>query len=79
MLKKKPESNCIIIQSNNINPIIDVTLWNGKINRLTKKFKYEKIIDDNETKEEIENEDEKIDENENDIENDQTKDENETK
>jgi hypothetical protein len=33
-----------------MNPIIEVTLENGKTKRFTKKFKYEKIIDDNETK-----------------------------
>jgi len=29
---------------------MDVTLWNGKTSLLTKKFKYEKTIEDNETK-----------------------------
>jgi hypothetical protein len=33
-----------------INPITDVTLENGKTNRLTKKFKYEKKTPDKETK-----------------------------
>jgi hypothetical protein len=33
----------------NINPIIEVTLEKGRTKRFTKKFTYEKIIDDNET------------------------------
>jgi hypothetical protein len=37
------------IVNNNINPMTDVTLENGKINRLKKKFKYEKKIPDKET------------------------------
>jgi hypothetical protein len=36
--KKKPESNCIAIHINNINPIIEVTDENGKTCRFTKKF-----------------------------------------
>jgi len=36
--------------SNNIKPIIEVTLEKGKTRRLTKMFKYEKITPDNETK-----------------------------
>ena len=35
---------------NSMKPIIDVTLEKGNTKRFTKKFKYEKIIDDNETK-----------------------------
>ena len=31
-------------------PIIEVTLENGSIKRFTKKFKYEKIKEDNETR-----------------------------
>jgi len=33
----------------NIKPIIDVTLENGSTSLFTKKFKYEKIIDDKDT------------------------------
>jgi len=34
----------------NINPIIEVTLENGKRSRFTKKFKYEKTTPESETK-----------------------------
>jgi hypothetical protein len=36
--------------NNNIKPIIEVTLLKGRINLFTKKFKYEKIIEDKDTK-----------------------------
>jgi hypothetical protein len=48
--KKKPEAICITIVINNINPIIDVTLEKGKTSLFTKKFAYENIIDESETK-----------------------------
>jgi hypothetical protein len=38
------------IESNNINPIIDVALEKGMSSLLTKKFMYEKTTDDSETR-----------------------------
>ena len=38
------------IHINNIKPIIEVTLENGKSNRFTKKFKYEKTNEDKDIK-----------------------------
>jgi hypothetical protein len=48
--KKKPEAICNTIVISSINPIIEVTLEKGKTRRFTKKFAYEKIIEDNETR-----------------------------
>jgi hypothetical protein len=48
--KKNPEAICITIVINSIKPIIDVTLEKGKTSLFTKKFAYEKIIEERETK-----------------------------
>jgi len=40
----------MIIDSNNIKPIIDVTLENGKTRRFTKKLMYENTSDESEIK-----------------------------
>jgi hypothetical protein len=48
--RKKPDKICITIVRVSIKPMIDVTEEKGSTNLLTKKFIYEKIIEERETK-----------------------------
>jgi hypothetical protein len=48
--KKNPEAICNTIVSNSIKPMMEVTLEKGRTNLFTKKFAYENIIEDNETR-----------------------------
>jgi hypothetical protein len=48
--RKNPEAICKTIVISNIKPIIDVTLEKGRTSLFTKKFAYENIIEDNETR-----------------------------